>query len=125
MQQNAICARILAVNSSVFVTILTAGHALLVGHAHAAFDTFTVSTWGYGDITWPSVIQSIYTTLKASIEICSVAVFVLGALLYATSAGDEGRRGKGKSMMVWSLFALAIVVGANAIMRTISFFVWG
>lgn len=97
----------------------------LTPRAHAAFDSFTVTTWGYGDRTWIDVLQNIVTMLKATITVAAVAVFVVGALMWTISAGDENRKSKGKNMMVGALIGLGIVLGAQAILRTASYFVWG
>ncbi|MDD4287156.1 MAG: hypothetical protein PHO20_03750 [Candidatus Peribacteraceae bacterium] len=90
-----------------------------------AFGSFTVTSWGYGDRTWQSILGSIVNMLKSTITMASVAVFVTGAFLFAISAGDEKRKSNGKNMMIGALWALGIVLGAQAILRTASYFVWG
>jgi uncharacterized membrane protein len=86
---------------------------------------FTVTTWGYGDRTWQSILQSIVTMLKGTITMASVAVFVAGAFLFTISAGQPDRQSRGKNMMIGALIALGIVLGAQAILRTTSYFIWG
>jgi hypothetical protein len=109
-----------------FPAILHGLSSLLIECAKAApFESFEVSTWAYGDVTWESIVGSIGEMLTATIEIASMAVFVTGGFFFAISAGDENRKSKGKNMMIYSLVALGIVVGAKGIMRTISYFIWG
>lgn len=90
-----------------------------------AFGSFTVSSWGYGNRTWQSILASIIFMLTNTITIAAVAVFVTGAFLFTISAGDENRKSKGKNMMIGSLWAVAIVWGSVAIMKTVSYFIWG
>lgn len=90
-----------------------------------AFGSFTVTTWGYGDRTWSDILGSIVNMLKTTITMVAVAVFVTGAFLFAISAGDEKRKSNGKNMMTGALWALGIVLGAQAILRTVSYFIWG
>lgn len=90
-----------------------------------AFSSFTVTTWGYGGRTWQDILASIVNMLKSTITVAAVAVFVTGAFLFAISAGDEKRKSNGKNMMIGSLWALGIVLGAQAILRTASYFIWG
>jgi len=54
-----------------------------------------------------------------------VAVFVTGAFLFTISAGDEKYKSRGKDLMTGALWALGIVLGAQAILRTASYFIWG
>ncbi|MDO8469051.1 MAG: hypothetical protein Q7S29_04820 [Candidatus Peribacter sp.] len=107
------------------MSLLSAIYRLMVPSAMAAFDTFTVTTWAYGDRTWQSILGSIVNMLKSTIVMASVAVFVTGAFLFAISAGDEKRKSNGKNMMIGALWGLGIVLGAQAILRTVSYFVWG
>lgn len=93
--------------------------------AQQAFSTFTVTTWGYGNRTWQSILGSIINMLKSTITVAAVAVFVTGAFMFTISAGDEKRKSNGKNMMIGSLWALGIVLGAQAILRTASYFIWG
>ncbi|MDD5041784.1 MAG: hypothetical protein PHX87_05275 [Candidatus Peribacteraceae bacterium] len=90
-----------------------------------AFGSFTVTSWAYGDRTWQSILGSIVNMLKSTITMASVAVFVTGAFMFTISAGDEKRKSNGKNMMIGALWALGIVVGAQAILRTASYFIWG
>lgn len=90
-----------------------------------AFGSFTVTTWGYGDRTWQNILVNIVTMLKNTIVMVAVAVFVTGAFLFAVSAGDEKYKSRGKDMMTGALWALGIVLGAQAILRTASYFIWG
>ncbi len=117
---------ILCYNTSMSLSSML--HALwqaVVPSAHAVFDSFTVTTWGYGDRTWQDILGSIVNMLKSTITVAAVAVFVTGAFMFTISAGDEKRKSNGKNMMIGSLWALGIVLGAQAILRTVSYFVWG
>lgn len=93
--------------------------------ALAVFDSFTVSSWGYGGVSWQSILASIISMLTGTITMASVAVFVTGAFLFTISAGDENRKSKGKNMMFGALWATGIVWGSVAILRTVSYFIWG
>jgi len=93
--------------------------------AQQPFGSFTVTTWGYGDRTWDAILMNVVTMLRGTITIASVALFVTGALMFTISAGAEDRKSKGKNMMIGSLIALATVWGAQAILKTIAYFVWG
>ena len=102
-----------------------AGTIIPTAWAQQPFGSFTVTTWGYGDRTWDVILLNVVTMLRATISVASVALFVAGALLFTTSAGAEDRKSRGKNMMIGSLLALATVWGAQAILNTISYFVWG
>ncbi|MFH1443870.1 MAG: hypothetical protein ABIG34_00580 [Candidatus Peregrinibacteria bacterium] len=106
-------------------SMLNAIWQTIVPSAHAAFDSFSVTTWAYGDRTWEAILGSIVNMLKSTITVAAVAVFVTGAFMFTISAGDEKRKSSGKNMMIGSLWALGIVLGAQAILRTVSYFVWG
>jgi hypothetical protein len=100
-------------------------HRAIVPSALAAFDTFTVTTWGYGDLTWQNILNNVVTMLKNTITVASVAVFVAGAFMFVISAGEESHKATGKKMMIGALVGLGIVFGAQAILRTTSYFIWG
>lgn len=95
------------------------------GAAGQPLGSFKVSDWALGGQTWGGMIGSIIETLVASIVYVSGAVFILGALFFALAGAKEDWKAWGKSMMVNSLIALAVVVGALSILRAASFFIWG
>ena len=107
------------------LSLLHGIYRVIVPSALAAFDTFTVTTWGYGDLTWQNILNNIVNMLKATVTVAAVAVFVVGAFMFTISAGDETRKANGKKMMIGALMGLGIVFGAQAILRTASYFVWG
>lgn len=92
--------------------------------AQQPFGSFTVSTWAYGDRTVPDIIANIITVLSATITIAAVAVFVVGAFFFGTSAGSEDRKSKGKNMMTYSIWSVVIVLGARSIVRLVAYFLW-
>lgn len=95
---------------------------LLLAHAtktHAA--VFSVSAFGFGNATWESVVTNTVTVLYESILVISSVVFVIGAFMFTISAGDEGRKGTGKSLMIGALIGAAVTLGAGAIFNTVLF----
>ncbi len=96
-----------------------------IERAYAQFTSFSVTGWGYGDRTWGDILGSVVTVFKGTVESLAVMVFIVGAFFFAISAGDEQRKSMGKDMMIYSLIGLAIVIGAEAILKTVAFFIWG
>ncbi|MDD5751855.1 MAG: hypothetical protein PHS73_05050 [Candidatus Peribacteraceae bacterium] len=89
------------------------------------FGYLRVSTWALGDQTWGGMIGSIIRTFAGSMVYVSGAVFILGALFFALSGTKEDWKSWGKTMMIQSLVALAVVLGSVSILRAVFFFVWG
>lgn len=71
------------------------------------------------------MIGSIIRTFAGSMVYVSGAVFILGALFFALSGTKEDWKSWGKTMMIQSLVALAVVLGSVSILRAVFFFVWG
>ena len=95
---------------------------LLPIKVHASLN---VSDLWYGGVTWSGVITSVVRTLQNSgIIICGV-MFFIGAIVYATAAGNEGRKGKGVEIMQGSLIGVAIIAGALAILNAVGYFIIG
>ncbi len=53
------------------------------------------------------------------------AIFITGAFFYIVSMGDEGRLGFGKKMMIGSVIGAIVIAGANGIMNTVLYFLYG
>lgn len=71
------------------------------------------------------IAGNIINFLAASIGFVAVASFIYGALLITGSGYHEDWRNKGKQIMIDSLIAMAVVLGAYAILRTVTFFLVG
>lgn len=66
--------------------------------------------------------NNIVNFLAASIGFVTVAVFIYGTLKLTASGAHEEWRQQGKDLMIWSIVAMVIVLGAYAILRTVAFF---
>lgn len=94
--------------------------------AHAQdSSSLVVSSWGYGSLTWAGLLQNILTMLVGTIEIASVAVFVVGAFFYALSGVNQEWNAYGKKAMIGAVVGLGIVLSAQAMLKTAAFFIWG
>lgn len=74
-------------------------------------------------LSWEGLTRNIINFLAASIGFLAVAIFIYGALLLTASGAHEEWKNKGKDIMIGSLVAMVIVLGAYAILRTVAFFV--
>jgi hypothetical protein len=74
-------------------------------------------------LSWGQLTNNVVTFLAASIGFVSVAIFIFGALKMTASGFNEEWRNQGKDLMVKSLVAMAIVLGAYAILRTVAYFI--
>ncbi len=74
-------------------------------------------------LSWEGLTTNIINFLAASIGFLSVAIFIYGALLLTASGAHEEWKNKGKDIMIGSLVAMVIVLGAYAILRTVAFFI--
>lgn len=74
-------------------------------------------------LSWEGLTKNVINFLAASIGFLSVAIFIYGALLLTASGVHEEWRNKGKDIMIGSLVAMIIVLGAYAILRTVAFFI--
>lgn len=74
-------------------------------------------------LSWAQLTGNIIKFLAASIGFLCVAIFIYGALLLTASGAHEEWRNKGKDIMIGSLVAMVIVLGAYAILRTVAFFI--
>ena len=82
--------------------------------------TLTVDIGTRADID--TIVANAANFLLIAIEFLTVALFVVGALLFTISRGKEeglASAGTGKSLMISSLVGLAIVLSAHAILRVI------
>lgn len=73
-------------------------------------------------LSWEQLTGNIIKFLAASIGFLTVAIFIYGALLLTASGAHEEWKNKGKDIMIGSLVAMVIVLGAYAILRTVAFF---
>lgn len=76
--------------------------------------------------TVEQVLDSILGTLRSIIVILSLVFIVIGAVLYITSAGDEGRMKTAKGAITASVIGLAIGLAAPSFLKEIgSVLGWG
>lgn len=75
------------------------------------------------ELDFAQLANNIVTFLAASIGFVSVAIFIFGAFKLTASAFNEEWRNQGKDLMIKSLVAMVIVLGAYAILRTVAFFI--
>lgn len=73
-------------------------------------------------LSWEQLTGNIINFLAMSIGFLTVAIFIYGALLLTASGAHEEWKNKGKDIMIGSLVAMIIVLGAYAILRTVAFF---
>lgn len=74
-------------------------------------------------LDWEGLTGNVIDFMAASIGFLAVAIFIYGALLLTASGAHEEWKNKGKDIMIGSLVAMVIVLGAYAILRTVAFFV--
>lgn len=74
-------------------------------------------------LSFGQITGNIVNFLAASIGFLTVALFIVGALMLTASGFREEWRNKGKDLMIHSLIAMVIVLGAYAILRTVAFFI--
>ena len=76
--------------------------------------------------TVDSLFSRILSFLQATIVLLSLIFIIIGAFLYITSAGDEGRMTQGKKAILAALIGLALGIAAPAFLREIaSILGWG
>ncbi len=67
------------------------------------------------------LLTNIVNFLAASIGFLAVVMFIVGALKLVASAANEDWRNQGKDLMIHSLIAMAIVLGAYALLRLVTY----
>lgn len=87
--------------------------------------TLTVSTFGFGNLTFDQIIQNILTVLQGSIFAVCVGTFIVGAFFFVIYYGNEEQKTRGKNLMIGSLVGIAVVTGAKAIMNLVLYFIYG
>lgn len=70
--------------------------------------------------TVEDVLDSVLSTLQSIIVILSLVFIVIGAVLYITSAGDEGRIKTAKAAITASMIGLALGIAAPSFLKEIS-----
>ena len=76
--------------------------------------------------TVDGLFSRILSFLQATIVLLSLIFIIIGAFLYITSAGDEGRMTQGKKAILAALIGLALGIAAPAFLREIaSILGWG
>lgn len=73
-------------------------------------------------LSWEELTGNIINFLAASIGFLTVAIFIYGALLLTASGAHDEWKNKGKDIMIGSLVAMVLVLGAYAILRTVAYF---
>lgn len=68
------------------------------------------------------IFNRIVMYASASIVVIAGAVFLVGAFLVVLSGAKENFKEQGKDLMIGSLIGMGVVLGAYAILRTVSFF---
>jgi hypothetical protein len=72
------------------------------------------------------LLTTLLTFFQGIIVILSLIMIIIGAFLYITSAGDEGRMSQGKKAILAALIGLALGIAAPAFLREIaSILGWG
>ncbi len=69
--------------------------------------------------TVEQVLGSILSTLRAIIVVLSLVFIVIGAIMYITSSGDEGRMKTAKGAITASMIGLAIGIAAPSFLKEI------
>ena len=99
----------------------------LIPHAAAqdpVHRTLDVSAF-FGTLNVNNVMANFANTLIGSAFLVCIAIFVAGAFFYTISTGDDQRKSLGKGMMMGAAIGVAVIAGAQAIMNTVLFFVYG
>jgi hypothetical protein len=80
-------------------------------------------TWSgnFGEwTTFLDALQDILGIIVVVIVALAVIFFLWGLMLFILSAGDEEKRAKGKSVMVWGIIALVIMVAIWGIVNLLA-----
>lgn len=88
--------------------------ALPAAHAQLTVNIGTPLSWG-------ELTTNIVNFLAAAIGFLAVVMFIFGALKMVASAANEDWRNQGKDLMIHSIVAMAIVLGAYAILRVVTY----
>lgn len=94
--------------------------------AHATPVTLNTQDWGEGQgLDMGQIVGNVLSVGTLSITYVCTAVFIVGALLFSTSAGDEKRKSTGKDLMVGAVIGVAVVAGARGIFKIVYMFLYG
>ena len=99
---------------------------LLAPKAHATLSTGSFGIeQSSGALDIPTIVNNVVTVATNSIGYLCTAIFIVGALLFTISAGDEQRKSTGKDLMLGAVIGIAIVAGARGILNLVYFFLYG
>ena len=73
--------------------------------------------------TFGAEAGKLITFLATSISALTAVLFLTGVLMLVASGVHEEYRQKGKDLMIGSLIAMAVVLGAYAILRMVQFLI--
>ncbi len=94
------------------------------GEGVSEVDTQKWDLEGSGLTTDQIVGNIIEVGTKSIVAVCT-AIFIIGALLFSTSAGDEKRKSTGKDLMIGAVMGVAVVAGAKGIFKIVYFVIYG
>lgn len=66
------------------------------------------------------VVANILDPVVALLGILAFLMFVWGVVMFIRNADNEEKRAEGQRHMIWAIVGLAIIFGANAIIRFIA-----
>ena len=64
-----------------------------------------------------TTVNQILTTVIGLTGVLALIAFIWGGILWMVSEGNPGQIDKGKKMMTWAVFGLAVIFGSYAILR--------
>jgi preprotein translocase subunit SecG len=85
--------------------------------------TFVHAQWSGTFGEWEGFLgglQGFLNILVVVIVALAVIFFLWGLMLFILSAGDEEKRSKGKSIMVWGIIALVVMVAVWGIVNLLA-----
>jgi archaellum component FlaF (FlaF/FlaG flagellin family) len=109
------------------MTASIVGFALAVGAPMLLNEIYTI----FGrDRSWPSltlreVVSAVLNLLLSIIGILAIITLVVGGIMYMTSAGEEDRINKAKSIVTYSIIGIAVALAGLVIVRAVATVITG
>lgn len=109
------------------MTASIVGFALAVGAPMLLNEIYTI----FGrDRSWPSltlreVVSAVLNLLLSIIGILAIITLVVGGIMYMTSAGEEDRINKAKSIVTYSIIGIAVALAGLVIVKAVATVITG
>ena len=88
-----------------------------------ALPLVTLAQWQGSFIEWERFLGGLRSFINVAVFVVialATIFFLWGLMLFVLSAGDEEKRAKGKSIMIWGIIALVLMVAIWGIVNLLS-----